>query len=94
MISLNSPGSTLKPFTYMTAFMQGWSTGAGILDTPAKVIDPATGQFFRPRNPSGDYQGSIAAEDALGNSLNVPALQDDPLRRRRQHDRPSTSRSG
>ena len=75
VISLNSPGSTLKPFTYMTAFMQGWSTGAGILDTPAKVIDPATGQFFRPRNPSGDYQGSIAAEDALGNSLNVPAFK-------------------
>ena len=75
VISLNSPGSTLKPFTYMTAFMQGWSTGAGILDTPAKVIDPATGEFFRPRNPSSDYQGSIAAEDALGNSLNVPAFK-------------------
>ena len=75
VISLNSPGSTLKPFTYMTAFMQGWSTGAGILDTPAKVIDPATGQFFRPRNPSGGYQGSISAANALGNSLNVPAFK-------------------
>ena len=75
VISLNSPGSTLKPFTYMTAFMQGWSTGAGILDTPAKVIDPATGQFFRPRNPSGGYQGSISARNALGNSLNVPAFK-------------------
>ena len=75
VISLNSPGSTLKPLTYMTAFMQGWSTGAGILDTPAKVIDPATGQFFQPRNPSGDYQGSISARDALGNSLNIPAFK-------------------
>ena len=75
VISLNSPGSTLKPLTYMTAFMQGWSTGAGILDTPAKVIDPATGQFFQPRNPSGNYQGSISARDALGNSLNIPAFK-------------------
>ena len=75
IISLNSPGSTLKPFTYITAFMQGWSTGAGILDTPAKVIDPATGEFFKPRNPSGDYQGSISARDALGNSLNIPAFK-------------------
>ena len=93
MISLNSPGSTLKPFTYMTAFMQGWSTGAGILDTPAKVIDPATGQFFRPRNPSGDYQGSIAAEDALGNSLNGrPSRRSStPASTTRS---PSTSRSG
>ena len=75
VISLNSPGSTLKPFTYITAFMQGWSTGAGILDTPAKIIDPATGQFFSPRNPSGTYQGTITAAHALGNSLNVPAFK-------------------
>ena len=74
-IALNSPGSTLKPFTYMTAFMQGWSTGSGILDTPTKVIDPATGDFFQPRNPSGTYQGVIPAGDALGNSLNIPAFK-------------------
>ena len=73
--SLNSPGSTLKPFTYMTAFMQGWGTGHGILDTPARVIDPATGGFYAPRNPSGDFQGAISAADALGNSLNIPAFK-------------------
>ena len=75
VISLNSPGSTLKPFTYMTAFMEGWSTGAGILDTPTKIIDPATGDFFEPRNPSGNFQGVISAGDALGNSLNIPAFK-------------------
>ena len=75
VISLNSPGSTLKPFTYMTAFMQGWSTGAGILDTPTRIIDPATGDFFEPRNPSGNFQGVISAGNALGNSLNIPAFK-------------------
>ncbi len=75
VISLNSPGSALKPFTYMTAFMEGWSTGHGILDTPARVIDPATGGFYEPRNPSGDFQGAISAADALGSSLNVPAFK-------------------
>ena len=75
IISLNSPGSTLKPFTYMTAFMQGWSTGTGILDTPIKVIDAATGEFFSPRNPGTGYQGVITAEKALGNSLNIPAFK-------------------
>ena len=74
-ISLNSPGSTLKPFTYMTAFMQGWSTGSGILDTPARVIDSATGEFFEPRNPSGTFQGPISSANALGNSLNIPAFK-------------------
>ncbi len=76
VITENSPGSTLKPFTYMTAFMHGWSTGAGILDTPVKVIDPATGEFFEPKNPGGTgFQGTISAADALGNSLNIPAFK-------------------
>ena len=76
VITENSPGSTLKPFTYMTAFMHGWSTGAGILDTPVKVIDPATGEFFEPKNPGGTgFQGTISAANALGNSLNIPAFK-------------------
>ena len=75
IVALNSPGSTLKPFTYMTAFMRGWSTGNGILDTPTSVIDPSTGQFFTPRNPGTGFQGVITAAEALGNSLNVTALK-------------------
>ena len=75
VVAQNSPGSTLKPFTYMSAFMQGWSTGAGILDTPVKVIDPATGEFFEPTNPGKRFVGTISAADALGNSLNIPAFK-------------------
>ena len=77
VIAENSPGSTLKPFTYMSAFMRGWSTGAGILDVPTKVIDPATGEFFEPTNPGPEnfFTGTISAANALGNSLNIPALK-------------------
>ena len=75
VISLNSPGSTLKPFTYMTAFMEGWSTGTGIIDAPFQIIDAATGAPFRPRNPISDFQGVIPADKALGNSLNIPAFK-------------------
>lgn len=75
IVGLNSPGSTLKPFTYMNAFTKGWSTGTGIIDSPAEVMDPSTGRFFAPRNPAGDFQGVISAADALGNSLNIPAFR-------------------
>ena len=75
IISLNSPGSTLKPFTYMTAFMGGWSTGTGIIDAPYQIIDAATGAPFRPRNPIKAFQGVIPADKALGNSLNIPAFK-------------------
>lgn len=73
--AMNSPGSTLKPFTYMTAFQRGWSTGAGIFDVPTKIKDAQTGEDFTPRNPINTYQGIVAADKALGNSLNVTALK-------------------
>lgn len=72
--SLNSPGSTLKPFTYMTAFTKGWTTGTGVLDLPLTLKDAQTGKDFKPRNPIDSYQGIISVAKALGNSLNIPAV--------------------
>ncbi|MEZ4554001.1 MAG: transglycosylase domain-containing protein [Dehalococcoidia bacterium] len=73
--ALNSPGSTLKPFTYITTFQQGWSTGTMIFDTPASVRDPSTGEEFSPRNPSGGYNGLVPVSTALASSLNVTAFK-------------------
>ena len=72
--ALNSPGSTLKPFTYSAAFERlGWGPGTEILDTP--ISFPDGDKTFTPRNPSGDFHGPISAHDALGNSLNIPAVK-------------------
>ena len=76
VMARNSPGSTLKPFTYMTALMNGWGTGTMILDTPTSVADPSTRGTFSPRNPgAGSFFGPITADKALGNSLNVSAIK-------------------
>ena len=75
IVSRNSPGSTLKPFTYMTAFMHGWGTGTGIMDTPLTITDASTGDGFTPTNPGTGFQGPIRADRALGNSLNIPAIK-------------------
>ena len=73
--SLNSPGSTLKPFTYAAAFEKlGWGPGTEILDTPITYSD-GVNEAFTPRNPSGDFHGPISVHDALGNSLNIPAFK-------------------
>ena len=71
----NSPGSTLKPFTFMTAFMQGWGTGTGIIDAPYSIIDAATGDEYAPRDPISELQGPMTAASALGNSLNITAIK-------------------
>ena len=72
--AFNSPGSAMKPFTYITSFMKlGWGPGTLILDTPTCYQDGD--KEFCPRNPSGDYHGPISIRTALGNSLNIPAFK-------------------
>lgn len=69
----NSPGSSFKPFTYITAFMElGWGPGTLILDAPisSKYWDGRN----PPRNPVA-HSGPITARNALGNSLNIPAIK-------------------
>ncbi len=72
--ALNSPGSTLKPFTYAAAFEQlGWGPETEILDTPISFQDGD--KVFTPRNPSGDFRGPMSIRNALGNSMNIPAFK-------------------
>jgi membrane peptidoglycan carboxypeptidase len=73
-LALNSPGSTLKPFTYATAFMRGWGPDWPIIDTPITYRE-ADGKTFSPRNPDGRTRGRITLKEALGNSYNIPAFK-------------------
>ena len=73
--ALNSPGSALKPFTYVTSFMKlGWGPGTIVMDTPTSYTE-ADGTVFTPSNPSHDFHGAITIRTALGNSLNIPAFK-------------------
>ena len=72
--ALNSPGSSFKPFMYLTSFMKlGWGPGTMILDTPlnTKWWDGAN----PPRNPGTPYQGPYTIRNSLGSSLNIPAIK-------------------
>ncbi len=69
----NSPGSSFKPFAYLTTFKQlGWGPATIILDTPVTYKDDRAGDFI-PTNPNRDFKGPITIRTALGNSLNIPA---------------------
>ncbi len=73
VVSRRQPGSTLKPFLYGTAFDQGY-TPASMLHDVATVYRTATGPYA-PRNYDRRYRGPVRIRDALGSSLNVPAVQ-------------------
>lgn len=68
--ALRSPGSTLKPFLYATAFDKG-------LITPKTVVTdvPIDYSGYRPENYYGTYSGNVTIERALATSLNIPAVK-------------------
>jgi membrane peptidoglycan carboxypeptidase len=70
----NSPGSSFKPFAYITTFYElGWGPGTIILDTPVEYPDPAGGPPFRPKDPIASTNAPMTVRNALGNSMNIPA---------------------
>jgi penicillin-binding protein 1C len=73
-LARRQPGSTLKPFTYALAFEKGASPRSVVADVEARYGD-ATAELFVPRNFSQDFSGPVLMGEALGRSLNVPAVR-------------------
>ena len=69
-LSDRQPGSTLKPFTYLTAFSKGWSPASLVMDVPTTF-----GGTYTPLNFDGKFRGPTSVRRALGNSLNIPAVR-------------------
>jgi penicillin-binding protein 1C len=67
------PGSTLKPFAYALALEQGWTAATLIEDSPlAEAVGTGLHTY---RNYSHTYYGAVSLREALGNSLNTPAVR-------------------
>lgn len=68
--ALRSPGSTLKPFVYGVALDQGLIHSQSLLlDVPLRFGD------YQPQNFQAGFSGPVSVEQALRESLNVPAVQ-------------------
>ncbi len=67
------PGSTLKPFVYALALDKGWSPATVIKDEP--ILEEVDRGLHVYRNFSETYYGMIPLAEALGNSLNTPAIR-------------------
>jgi penicillin-binding protein 1B len=75
------PGSTFKPFVYLTAFEATFDDPSLPPITPATVIEDAPTTFFFgnqeyiPQNYENDYKGFVTLRRALASSLNVATLK-------------------
>jgi penicillin-binding protein 1C len=67
-------GSTLKPFLYAKAIEQKRLTAASILDDSPAQLKTDTGLYI-PRDYAKHYRGPVSVRQALGGSLNVPAVR-------------------
>ncbi|MDI3339378.1 MAG: transglycosylase domain-containing protein, partial [Sphaerobacter sp.] len=70
------PGSSIKPVAYLAAFEKGWHPGTIIFDYDTRWPTPGAPEpYYRPQNYTGQYYGAVSVREALGNSLNIPAVK-------------------
>lgn len=80
------PGSSFKPFIYATAFNKGFTPNSVLFDLPTEFSTtcdaygkPLPGHSrsncYKPDNYDGKFRGPMSLRNALGQSINIPAVK-------------------
>ncbi len=72
--ALRQPGSTVKVITYSAALMNGYTSATTIQDTPVSFASQGSPPYS-PVNYDGRFHGNVTLRNALGNSINIPAVK-------------------
>ena len=73
-VSPRQPGSTFKPFTYATAFAQGYTPATMVMDVHTSFSDYPNPTAYVPENYDRTYHGPLLLRRALACSYNIPAV--------------------
>ncbi len=73
--ALRQPGSSFKPFTYVTALKKGYTASTLLMDVPTTFPGGANQPDYEPVNYDNKFVGPIQVRYALGNSRNIPAVK-------------------
>jgi len=68
------PGSSFKPYVYLTAFTKGYTPETLLYDVPTN-FDTGEEKDYAPQNYDGKFHGSLQMKNALAMSLNIPAVK-------------------
>ena len=68
------PGSSVKPYTYLTAFANGYTPASMVWDVRTVFNDDPNPPYV-PENYERNYLGPVLFRDALALSLNIPAVK-------------------
>jgi membrane peptidoglycan carboxypeptidase len=72
---LRQPGSSFKPFTYLTGLSQGMTPATMLLDVETDFGTPYNGVAYVPQNYDRTFHGPLRLREALANSYNIPAVE-------------------
>ena len=68
------PGSSFKPYVYLTAFTKGYTPETLLFDVPTN-FSTDDGKEYKPQNYDGKFHGPLQMKNALAMSLNIPAVK-------------------
>jgi membrane peptidoglycan carboxypeptidase len=74
-IAGRQPGSSIKPLVFLAGFEKGLTPAVETQDRLTQFSAPLGQPPYTPRNYEDRYYGQVTLRDALGNSLNVPAVK-------------------
>lgn len=72
--ALRQPGSSIKPFVYLTAIDRGMTPSSIVVDEPF-VRRAGSGTMWAPKNFGGEFLGPIALQWALDKSVNIVSVK-------------------
>ncbi len=73
-IALRQPGSSIKPLNYALGIVKGYTATTSFIDQ--KICFNVPGQpSYCPVNYDGKFHGVLSMREALGNSINIPAVK-------------------
>lgn len=73
--AVRNPGSSFKPFVYLTAFSKGYTPETILFDLKTDFGPDGSGKNFSPNNYDGKEHGPLQMRQALAGSLNIPAVK-------------------
>ncbi|MEN9407607.1 MAG: hypothetical protein RLZZ455_823 [Candidatus Parcubacteria bacterium] len=68
------PGSSIKPINYAVGLAKGYTAATPFIDQNVCFENPGQ-KAYCPKNYDGRFRGPVQMRFALGNSLNIPAVQ-------------------
>lgn len=72
--ALRQPGSSFKPYVYLTALQQDMTPATMILDVPT-AFPQADGSYYRPENYDRTYHGPVSLRNSLSRSITFRRLR-------------------